>query len=266
LAGPLISVVTPCLNARATLEEALASVRAQDYDRVDHVVVDGGSTDGTLELLEKTEGIRYVSEPDRGLSHAMNKGIAMAQGDVIGWLNADDLYLPGALAKVAKAFEEHPDALWATGRCRIVDGAGSEIRKPVTAYKNLLLRHYSYPLYLTQNFISAPATFVHRRGHEQAGLYDERFRISMDYDLFLRLGRISDPIVVDEELSCFRMAHEIASLSMSGFDRQFREHAQNAREHGNGHMVPVLVNQAMSRGIIATYRAMRWLRTRRAAA
>jgi glycosyltransferase involved in cell wall biosynthesis len=259
-------VVTPCLNARATLEEALASVRLQDYDRVEHVVVDGGSTDGTVELLEKAEGIRYVSEPDRGLSDAMNKGIGMATGDVIGWLNADDMYLPSALSKVAKAFEEHPDALWVTGRCRIIDGSGREIRKPVTAYKNLFLKHYSYSLYLTQNFISAPATFVHRRGHDQAGLYDERFRISMDYDLFLRLGKIADPIVLDEELSCFRMAHEIASLSMSGFDRQFQEHAQNAREHGNGHVVPVLVNQAMSRGIIATYRAMRWLRTRRAAA
>jgi glycosyltransferase involved in cell wall biosynthesis len=266
LPGPSITVVTPCLNARATLEEALASVRSQDYDRVEHVVVDGGSTDGTVELLEKAEGIRFVSEPDRGLSDAMNKGIGMATGDVIGWLNADDIYLPGALSHVAKGFEEQPDALWLTGRCRIIDGAGQEIRKPVTAYKNFLLAHYSYSLYLTQNFISAPATFVHKRGHEQAGLYDERFRISMDYDLFLRLGKLADPVVLDEELSCFRMAHEIASLSMSGFDRQFREHAQNAREHGNGHRVPVLVNQAMSRGIIATYRAMRWLRTRRAAA
>ncbi|HXD56264.1 MAG TPA: glycosyltransferase family 2 protein [Thermoleophilaceae bacterium] len=264
--GPSITVVTPCLNARATLEEALASVRSQDYDRVEHVVVDGGSTDGTVELLEKAEGIRFVSEPDRGLSDAMNKGIGMAQGDVIGWLNADDMYLPGALSKVARAFEEHPDALWATGRCRIIDGAGREIRKPVTAYKNFFLDHYSYSLYLTQNFISAPATFVHKRGHEQAGLYDERFRISMDYDLFLRLGKLADPVVIDEELSCFRMAHEIASLSMSGFDRQFKEHAQNAREHGNGHRLPVLVNQVTSRGIVATYRAMRWLRTRRAVA
>jgi len=176
------------------------------------------------------------------------------------------MYLPGALSKVAKAFEQNPEALWVTGRCRIVDGAGNEIRKPVSAYKNLLLGHYSYPLYLTQNFISAPATFVHRRGHEQAGLYDERFRISMDYDLFLRLGKLGDPVVLDDELSCFRMAHEIASLSMSGFERQFEEHAQNAREHGKGHRLPVMVNQSVSRAIVHTYRAMRWLRTRRAAA
>jgi glycosyltransferase involved in cell wall biosynthesis len=261
--GPTISVVTPSLNARETIEEALQSVVSQDYRHVEHIVVDGGSTDGTVELLERTDGIKWVSEPDRGLSDAMNKGIGMATGDVIGWLNADDRYLPGALTRVGEAFVSNPDALWATGLCRIVDGDGREIRKPVTAYKRFLLRHYSYRLYLTQNFVSAPATFVHSRGHELVGLYDERFRISMDYDLFLRLGRRAGPVVIDEPLSCFRMAHESGSLSMSGFERQFREHAQNASEHGDGHRLAVAANRFASRSIIATYRTMRWVRTQR---
>src|SRR5436305_2231797 len=214
---PSITVITPCLNARDTLEETLASVRSQHYPDVEHLVVDGGSTDGTLDVLEGAEGIRYVSEPDRGLSDAMNKGVAMATGEVLGWLNADDFYLPGALQRVGEAFERDPGALWATGRCIIVDDSGREIRKPVTAYKNMLLRRYSHSLYLTQNFISAPATFVHKRGHDAAGLYDERFRISMDYDLYLRLAQHADPLVIDAPLSAFRMAHESGSLSMSGF-------------------------------------------------
>ena len=257
---PRLSIVTPCLNSAPTLRDALASVREQAAGLdLEHVVVDGGSTDGTVEILRESEGVRWISEPDRGLSDAMNKGIGMARGEVIGWLNADDVYLPGALGRVARAFDEQPEALWATGVCTIIDAHGEEIRRPVTAYKRFLLRHYSLGLFLTQNFVAAPATFVRRAAFERVGLFDERFRYSMDYDLWLRLARIGPPVVLDgEPLSSFRMAE--GSLSMSGFERQFREHAQNAREHGAGHPVAVAANRAMSALIVLAYRAMRALR------
>ena len=93
-----ITVITPCLNAAGTIEVALESVRAQGYEPLEHIVVDGGSTDGTVELLRRAENIRWISEPDRGLAHALNKGIAMATGDVIGELNADDVYEPAPCA------------------------------------------------------------------------------------------------------------------------------------------------------------------------
>jgi glycosyltransferase involved in cell wall biosynthesis len=253
---PSITVVTPCLNAAGTIEQALDSVRTQDYQGpLQHVVVDGGSTDGTGELLAARSDIEWTSEPDRGLSHAMNKGLERARGELIGWLNADDFYLPGALEAAGQALADHPDALWLTGHCPIVDSAGHEIRRPVSAYKRALLRHYSYGLYLTQNFVSCPATFVHRRAVDQVGGLDERFRISMDYDWFLRIGRLSDPVVLDRPLAVFRMAGE--SLSMTGFERQFAEHALNAREHGAGHPLAVTTNRLMSRAIVAIYRVMR---------
>ena len=258
---PSITIVTPCLNRADTLPEALESVRSQSYPRLEHVVVDGGSTDGTLEILRQAEGVRWSSEPDRGLSHAMNKGVEAAQGDVIGWLNADDRYLPGALHAVGHALAEHPDALWATGRCRIIDGDGREIRRGVTAYKNAFLRHYSLPLYLTQNFISAPATFMRREAFERVGLFDERYRISMDYDLYLRLAQHGDPLILDRYLSDFRMVE--GTLSMSGFELQLREHAEQARRHGAGHPVAVAVNQVTSRAIVLIYRLMRLARRRR---
>jgi GT2 family glycosyltransferase len=236
-------------------------VRAQHDGGVEHLVIDGGSTDGTLEILRDRPDIRFVSEPDRGLSDAMNKGIALARGEVIGWLNADDVYLPGALELVGASFAGNPEALWLTGPCRIIDAAGSEIRRPVTAYKDFFLRHYSYGLHLVQNFISCPATFVHRDGFARVGGLDERFHYSMDYDLWLRLGRISPPVVVDRPLAGFRMAG--GSLSLTGFETQFAEHLQNAREHGPDHRVAVAVNAAASRAIILIYRTLRRLRAAR---
>jgi glycosyltransferase involved in cell wall biosynthesis len=260
---PTITVVTPSFNAAATIDETLRSVREQDYPHVEHVVVDGGSTDGTVDILDRAVGVRYVSEPDRGLSDAMNKGIAMASGSIVGWLNADDVYLPGALRAVAEAFAGRPDAEWATGPCLIIDGAGHEIRRGATAYKNFLLRRYSHSLYLTQNFISAPATFARREAYRRHP-FSEDYAMSMDYDVFLQLAQESDPIVLDRSLACFRMME--GTLSMSSFERQFAEHAEQARIHGTGHSVAVAINQAMSRLIVLVYRALRAVRSLRARA
>jgi glycosyltransferase involved in cell wall biosynthesis len=260
---PTITVVTPSFNAAATIEETLRSVREQDHPRVEHVVVDGGSTDGTVAILERAPGVRFVSEPDRGLSHAMNKGVAMATGSIVGWLNADDVYLPGALSAVGEAFAAHADAEWVTGRCRIIDGDGREIRKAATAYKNLLLRRYSRSLYLTQNFVSAPATFARREAYMRHP-FREDYTMSMDYDVFLQLAQAGDPVVLDRELACFRMAE--GTLSMSNFERQFAEHAEQARLHGAGHPVSVAINQAMSRLIVRLYHALRVTRSVRAKA
>jgi GT2 family glycosyltransferase len=260
---PSITIVTPCLNGAATLPEALESVRSQGYPSVEHLVVDGASTDGTLDLLRDARDVRFVSEPDRGLSHALNKGIGMASGEVIGWLNADDVYLPGALEAVGEAFAREPEAEWATGRCLIIDSAGREIRGPIARYKDFLLRHYSYRALLTQNFVAAPSTFVRREALLQVGGFDERFRYSMDYDVWLALGRSGAPIALDRPLAAFRMAE--GSLSMTGFEQQFAEHALNAREHGAGHPVAVGANQVVSRAIVLAYRLMRLVRSRSSA-
>ncbi len=260
---PTVTIVTPAFNAAATIRDTLAAVRAQGDAVSEHVVVDGGSTDGTVDILRAAEGIRWISEPDRGLAHAMNKGIAMARGDVIGELNADDVYEPGAVQAVREALAAAPDARWATGYCRIIDGEGREIRPRVTAYKNALLRRYSLALYLTHNFISAPATFFRRDLLQAIGGFDERYRISVDYDLQLRIARRHDPLVLRRYLASFRMAE--GALSMSGFRTQFREHAEQARRHGDGHRAAVAVNQALSLGIVAAYEAMRRVREARGA-
>jgi glycosyltransferase involved in cell wall biosynthesis len=257
---PSLTIITPSLNAAGTLAETLESVRLQGYPGLEHIVVDGGSTDGTLEILEAAPDIRFVSEPDRGLSHALNKGIAMASGEVVGELNADDVYEPGALRAVGEAFRDHPSAAWLTGYCRIIDGDGVEIRRAITVYKNALLRCYSAGLYLTHNFISAPATFFRRGTLDAVGGFDERYSISVDYDLQLRIAREHDPLILRRYLASFRMFE--GTLSMSGFETQFREHAEQARRHGDGHRLAVALNQAISAGITGLYGVMRLVRGR----
>jgi glycosyltransferase involved in cell wall biosynthesis len=253
---PSISVITPCMNAASTLQETLDSVRDQGYPKVEHIVVDGGSTDGTVELLRSATGVRWVSEPDGGRVDAANKGVAMATGDVVAWLNADDRYEPGALPAVGAALARNPAAAWLTGYCYIVDDGGREIRKAVTAYKSLLLRRWSFGLYLTQNFVADPATFVRRSAVDAVGPLDPAYRTSHDYDLWLRVARrFGPPIVLRRPLASFRMAE--GTLSMGGFEAQFAEHAEVARKHGDQHALAVAVNRAMSALIVLVYRALR---------
>lgn len=254
---PTISIVTPCLNASATITKALDSVAQQGHP-VEHIVVDGGSTDGTIELVAQRADVTWISEPDSGLSDAVNKGIALASGDLIGWLNADDWYLPGAFDAVLSAAHTRPEAPWITGQCVIVDEDGKEIRRGVSRYKNFWLRHYSFSRYLTNNFISCPATFIRSEAYRSAGGYDLDHQYSMDYDMFLRVARLGDPAIVHRPLATFSMVE--GTKSMSGFETQFREHFQIARTRGEGHPVSVAINFAFSTMVIAIYKAMRTIR------
>jgi glycosyltransferase involved in cell wall biosynthesis len=262
---PSITVVTPCLNARATIERTVESISGQRYSSLEHIVVDGGSTDGTLDILKalNDEGrIHLVSEPDDGLSDALNKGFRLATGELVASLNADDYYFPGALERVAATHRAQSDAPWVTGRCVIVGSREQEIRRPVTAYKDFLLRHYSYWLLLTQCFVSTPATFFTRAAVEQLGPFDESLRYAADYDFFLRIGRLGPPAVVPgEPIVAFRMAGE--TLSLSGFEDQFAEGRAIARRHAAGRPVALAAHLLLSDAITLTYRLLRSLRRMR---
>lgn len=220
---PRISVITPSFNQAAFIERTIRSVLDQDYPNLEFLVVDGGSTDGTLEVLRRYEGkLRWISEKDRGQADAINKGIGMTQGEIVAYLNSDDAYESGTLERVARYFTEHPDAMWVTGKCRIIDEHDREIRKPITAYKNCLLRRYRYSLLLVTNPISQPATFWRRQVQEEVGLFNEAEHLVMDYDFWLRVGRRYEPAIFDAYLANFRVypTTKTSSSFMHGFRRE----------------------------------------------
>jgi len=258
---PRISVITPSFNQAAFLPATAASVLTQDYSGVEFVIQDGGSTDGTRAFLETLpSSVRWVSEKDGGQSDAINRGFARATGDVLGWLNSDDLYAPGALAKVAQAFAEDPALDWLVGRCRIIDVGGREIRRGVTRYKDFLLDRLSLPLLLVENPISQMAVFFRRRALEAVGPVRTDLHYTMDYDLWLRLMRRSRPRVTGDTLASFRMHG--SSKSVQGFRRQFAEEHEVSRAHaraaGMGWIAPL--HWLSAQKTVAAYRAIELLR------
>lgn len=250
-----VSVVTPSLNQAAFLERAIESVLGQRGDfELEHLVVDGGSTDGTRDVLQRyAERVSFTSEPDRGQSDALNKGFARATGDVLCWLNSDDSLLPGALAEVVRAFRD-PGCRWLFGQCRIVDEQDREVRRPVTWYKNRKLRRYSYAALLIENFIPQPATFFRRDLLDQVGPLDAARWYSMDYDLWLRFGRVAEPGFLPRDLAVFRWHG--ASKSGSRYAQGSLEAAGTARRHATlREWWTVPLHYAHAAGLIAAYQA-----------
>jgi glycosyltransferase involved in cell wall biosynthesis len=188
--GPFkISVVTPSFNSGRTIGETLQSVASQDYPHVEHIVVDGGSTDGTLELLKACPRLRWVSEKDEGHYHAMNKGILMATGDAIGILNADDCYCPGILAKVAAAFQAHPQWEALFGDFIFVDGAGREIYRREEACWDPQIVRFGIGMALHQ------ALFVRKATYDRLGLLRHKdFKNACDMEFLMRLARAGSQV------------------------------------------------------------------------
>ncbi len=194
---PRISVVTVVFNGERHLDQAIRSVLEQSYRNVEYIVVDGGSSDGTLDIIRKYEEriSRWVSEPDRGIYDAMNKGIAMATGDLVGFLNCDDWYAPGALecAAGARARGGGPDTVVAGAWNLVFEDIGLTIRATPS-----LRFHGGMPL-------SHQAMFVPRRVYDAVGPYDLRYRFSADLDMVLRILAAGAPFrLVDDVLVNFR--------------------------------------------------------------
>jgi GT2 family glycosyltransferase len=180
---PLVTIVTPSFNQGRFIRATIESVLKQDYPRIEYLVMDGGSTDGTVSILrEYSDRIRWVSEPDRGQAHAINKGWRQAGGSIVAYLNSDDVYLPGAITHAVSALEAHPEAAAVYGEGYHVDEVGAILeRYPTEPFGADRLREAC--------FICQPTVFLRRDAVERAGHLDESLRYCMDYDLWIRLAR-----------------------------------------------------------------------------
>jgi len=186
LKRPLVSIVTPSFNQGRFIEENIRSVKCQDYPNIEHIVIDGGSTDNTVEILKKYEGIynlRWVSEPDEGHADAVNKGFAMAQGEIIGWLNSDDVYFDrGAISAVVEAFQKHPEA-------DIIYGDVAYMWEDGTILRVQCVPGFRYSRLLRGCFLEQPSVFFRRHVVEEHKL-DKRLKVAIDYEYWLRIGKL----------------------------------------------------------------------------
>ena len=236
---PCITVITPSYNQAPFIERTIRSVLDQGYPNLEYIIMDGGSTDGTVEILRKYESqLKWSSEKDKGQADAINKGIQMATGDIIAYLNSDDVYEPGALMRVGGFFREHAEAMWVTGRCRIIDEQDREMRSAITAYKNFLLRHFSYSLLLVTNPVSQPATFWRRQVMDELGFFDKNEHFVMDYDYWLRIGKRYPVAILDDCLASFRVY--TTSKTSSSYLRSFREELEVAKRYSGSSMLNAL--------------------------
>jgi glycosyltransferase involved in cell wall biosynthesis len=252
-----ICVVTPSFNQRIFLEQTLRSVLEQPGDfELSWIVIDGGSTDGSVEFLQSVGDarLRWVSEPDHGQSDAVNKGLALASGDVVGWLNSDDLYTPSALAAVAAAFAD-PQVQWVVGRYEIINESGAVIRPNIVRYKNRFLDHYRYRDLLRENFIAQPAVFWRREFGQHIGGLDLSLHYTMDYDLWLRMGKSAPPRVLDRTLAQFRI--HAGSKSGAVNREQFDEGYRVASRYFGDDRLSRWVHRFNVEKIVWAYRAMR---------
>jgi len=217
---PRISVVVPSYNQAAFLPAALDSLLGQQYPDLEILVMDGGSTDGSADVLRAyaPQLTAWVSESDRGQSHAINKGMTQATGDVLTWLNSDDLLLPGALQAVGEIFAAFPRVQWLTGQPANLgaDGALRHFPMKTARWRGVIRRGWYHGRAL--GFIRQEGTFWRRALWEQAGgQVDEARHYTMDYDLWRRFARYAPLVAVDQTLAAFREHPAQKTADLTGY-------------------------------------------------
>jgi len=202
------SIVTVSYNQAKFIEDNIKSIISQNYNNFEHIIVDADSSDGTMQILEKYNHLNWISEPDNGQSDGLNKGFKKANGDIIGWINSDDMLHEGALKKVNEFFNNHPDAIAVVGNYVIIDENNQII-------KTIYPTEYTYNFVLNKaKAIAQPSTFFKREVFEKIGYINVKYHYAMDRDFFIRITSIDKIHYINEDLAYFRWQND--SKTMAG--------------------------------------------------
>lgn len=234
MTSPLVSIVTPSFNQARYLEETIQSVLAQTYPHVEYWIIDGGSTDGSLEIIEKYAPrlAGWVSEPDRGQTDAINKGFARANGEILAWINSDDTYEPHAVAEAVEYLMAHPETGLVYGDCNYIDENSRVIGRFPAAQTDLAR--------LRRGYVHVPqqSAFFRAALWRQVGPLDPSFYFAMDYDLWVRLAGVSRVDYVRRVWANFRLHSDAKTIAAD--DRCWPEMLRVHYRDGGSRFAPIV--------------------------
>lgn len=240
-----ISIITPSYNQAIFLKKTIQSVVSQKGNfKIEYIVIDGGSTDKSIKILKNTEKqlknnqkITFIwkSEKDKGQSDAINKGLKIATGNIVSYINSDDTYQPDCFLRVLKEFNKNPQKKWLTGYCHIINEDNKVIQPLITLYKNLWLNFYNYKTLLILNYICQPATFWRKEITTQNGSFSDQLNYSMDYDYWLKIGKKDKPIVLKDFIANFRIHSK--SKGKTKFINQFKEDLKTSQKYTKNNLL-----------------------------
>jgi glycosyltransferase involved in cell wall biosynthesis len=227
---PLVSIITPSYNQGQFLSAAIESVLSQDYPQIEYLVVDGGSTDASLDVLRSYgERVRWISEPDHGQADAINKGVRLTRGTLVAWMNADDVYTPGAIARAVEVLQAHPQAALVYGQAEFIDRAGA-VLGPCRHVRPYSLKQLIHDL----DFIVQPATVFRRDAFLAVGGLDVDLRYCLDYDLWIKLALRYDVQYLPAVLARARIYPE--TKTASGGLARLDEIERMIQRYGRSHL------------------------------